>query len=135
MISASLELNTIVDSDRNSGLIGRVVARSAVHAPLTDRLYELFAQFYLQVDRARFEQDQSEKDWVILLCDPGGVVHGFTTLKLYEIELLGRKVRAVFSGNTIIDCSAIELGCGILWSEDFAHGQRYGIVAVRNPFR
>ena len=103
MISTSLEPNTIVDSDRNSGLIGRVVARSAVDAPLTGRLYELFAQFYLQVDRARFEQDQSDKDWVILLCDQGGMVHGFTTLKLYEIELLGRKVRAVFSGNTIID--------------------------------
>jgi len=31
--------------------------------------------------------------------------------------------------------SAIELGCSILWSEDLTHGQRYGTVIVRNPFR
>jgi predicted nucleic acid-binding protein len=30
--------------------------------------------------------------------------------------------------------SAIELGCSVLWSEDLAHGQRYGSVTVRNPF-
>ena len=30
--------------------------------------------------------------------------------------------------------SAIELGCSVLWSEDFAHGQRYGGIRVQNPF-
>jgi hypothetical protein len=99
MLSTSLDLG----SDRNSTLEGRVVPRSAVDVSLTDRLYELFAQSYVHVDRARFERDQVEKDWIILLCDRSGIVQGFTTMKLYEIELLGRQVRAVFSGNTIID--------------------------------
>ena len=31
--------------------------------------------------------------------------------------------------------SAMELGCTILWTEDFHHGQRMGGVTVRNPFR
>jgi predicted nucleic acid-binding protein len=31
--------------------------------------------------------------------------------------------------------SAQALGCEVLWTEDFAHGQRYGSVTVRNPFR
>jgi predicted nucleic acid-binding protein len=31
--------------------------------------------------------------------------------------------------------SATELGCEILWTEDFSHGQQYGAVTVRNPFR
>jgi len=31
--------------------------------------------------------------------------------------------------------SAIELGCGTMWSEDLGHGQRYSTVTVRNPFR
>lgn len=31
--------------------------------------------------------------------------------------------------------SAIELGCTIIWSEDFGDGQRYGTVTVRNPYR
>jgi predicted nucleic acid-binding protein len=31
--------------------------------------------------------------------------------------------------------SAMEIGAGILWSDDLADGQRYGVTAVRNPFR
>src|SRR5438045_7936863 len=30
--------------------------------------------------------------------------------------------------------SATELGCAVLWSEDFSNGRRYGSVTVRNPF-
>lgn len=30
--------------------------------------------------------------------------------------------------------SAIKTGAGILWSEDFTHGQRFGDLLVRNPF-
>jgi len=30
--------------------------------------------------------------------------------------------------------SAAELGCDTLWTEDLAHGRRYGTVTVRNPF-
>ena len=37
--------------------------------------------------------------------------------------------------NAMILNSAIESGCSILWSEDLKHGQRYGTVTVRNPFR
>ena len=31
--------------------------------------------------------------------------------------------------------SAIEMEASVLWSEDLNHGQRYGSVTVRNPFR
>jgi len=31
--------------------------------------------------------------------------------------------------------SAQALGCETLWTEDLAHGQRYGPVTVRNPFK
>ncbi len=30
--------------------------------------------------------------------------------------------------------SALELGCSVLWSEDFSDRQRYGSITVRNPF-
>jgi predicted nucleic acid-binding protein len=30
--------------------------------------------------------------------------------------------------------SALELGCSVLWSEDFADRQRYGSLTVRYPF-
>ena len=31
--------------------------------------------------------------------------------------------------------SATQLGCSVLWTEDLNHGQRYGSVTARNPFR
>ena len=30
--------------------------------------------------------------------------------------------------------SALELGCSVLWSEDFNDGQRYSRLQIRNPF-
>jgi predicted nucleic acid-binding protein len=36
--------------------------------------------------------------------------------------------------DALIINSAIELGCGVLWTEDLAAGQRYGALTVRNPF-
>ena len=37
--------------------------------------------------------------------------------------------------DALIVNSAIELECGTLWTEDLAHGQRFGSLTVRNPFR
>lgn len=31
--------------------------------------------------------------------------------------------------------SAMEMGCSVLWSEDFSHGQKYGALVIRNPFK
>jgi len=86
-------------------LTGRVVPRSQVDPATIDRLYELFDRYYQRVDRATFERDHDEKDWILLLSDGNGVVQGFTTLMLYDLAVAGRRVRAVFNGNTIIDQS------------------------------
>jgi predicted nucleic acid-binding protein len=37
--------------------------------------------------------------------------------------------------DALILTSAIELGCAVLWTEDFSDGQRLGPITVRNPFR
>jgi len=37
--------------------------------------------------------------------------------------------------DALIVNSAIELECSTLWTEDLAHGQRFGSLTVRNPFR
>jgi predicted nucleic acid-binding protein len=37
--------------------------------------------------------------------------------------------------DALILTSAIELGCAVLWTEDFSDGQRLGTITVRNPFR
>jgi len=36
--------------------------------------------------------------------------------------------------DSLIVTAAIESGCGILYSEDFQHGQKFGDLVVRNPF-
>jgi predicted nucleic acid-binding protein len=37
--------------------------------------------------------------------------------------------------DALIVTSAIESGCSVLWTEDLKHGQRFGSLTVRNPFR
>src|SRR5437588_923328 len=89
--------------ERAPKLSGRVVPFGELGPPMADRLYELFARHYRHVDRPSFDRDQAEKDWVLLLADAAGAVQGFTTLKLYDVEFCGQRLRAVFSGNTIIE--------------------------------
>jgi hypothetical protein len=104
-------------------LTGRVVPRREVDAALEQRLFDLFQRYYQNVDRAAFHRDLVEKDWVLLLTDAANtdsantdsantdsantdsanVVQGFTTIMLSEVELDGRTLRTVFSGNTVID--------------------------------
>lgn len=90
---------------RRSGerLAGAVLPRGAIDAEDVDRLYDLFVRYYLHVDRATFDRDWNEKDWILLLRDDAGVLRGFTTMKLYDLVVSGRPLRAVFNGNTIID--------------------------------
>ena len=56
------------------------------------------------MDEERFRRDLREKDAVILLRDRwDGVVHGFSTQQIFRLTVAGRTVRALFSGDTIID--------------------------------
>ncbi len=86
-------------------LTASVVEVPSLGAPVTDRLYDLFTRYYGRSDRATFDRDLAEKGWVLLLSDEAGAIQGFTTIMLLETELEGRRLRAAFSGNTIIDRS------------------------------
>lgn len=88
-----------------SKLTGRVVPRAQIDDATLDRMYELFDRHYHHIDRATFERDHREKDWILLLSDSTGTIQGFTTLMLYDVVVAGRRVRAVYNGNTIIDQS------------------------------
>jgi hypothetical protein len=87
-----------------SRLLGEIVDRPALPPALVDRLYALQDLCYDGVDPARFRADLEEKQWVILLRDgEGGEVVGFSTQRTLEVEVAGRRVRALFSGDTVID--------------------------------
>jgi hypothetical protein len=62
---------------------------------------------YANVHRHVFEADLAQKRWVILLRDPAtDRLRGFSTQTLLDTRVVGRPVKALFSGDTIIhrDC-------------------------------
>ena len=66
-------------------------------------LYKLLERHYEHVSWAQFEADLAEKDAVIVLRDASGIPCGFSTQKVMHITVDGFPVRAIFSGDTIID--------------------------------
>jgi hypothetical protein len=85
-------------------LQGRLVPAAAVSPPERDALFALMDRHYANVQRAVFEADLAEKRWVILVHNPATrAVCGFSTQTLLECEAPGRRFRALFSGDTIID--------------------------------
>jgi hypothetical protein len=69
-------------------------------------MWTVFRAYYADVRRADFDRDLDEKDHVILLRDSGDAsLQGFSTLKVYDQLVQGRRVRAIFSGDTIVDAA------------------------------
>jgi hypothetical protein len=67
-------------------------------------MFAVMKRHYEQVCRTDFETDLAEKQWVILLHESThGTVRGFSTQMLLEMTVDGQPVRALFSGDTIVD--------------------------------
>lgn len=66
-------------------------------------LYALYARYYGGATAALFHRDLAEKDHILLLTDEDGHIRGFSTLKIINAIHCGQPVRALFSGDTIID--------------------------------
>lgn len=82
---------------------GRVVRLADVTAKEQEEMFSLMDIYFDQMDRARFEADLAEKQWVILLQDPATQeVRGFSTMLLMDFALEQRPVKILFSGDTII---------------------------------
>lgn len=72
-----------------------------------DDMFALMDHHYANVHRPAFEADLAEKRWVILVQDPAsGCLCGFSTQVVLDVEVGGWPVKALFSGDTIIqrDC-------------------------------
>ena len=68
-----------------------------------DRLFNIFHRYYAHVTRVQFDADFFAKDHVILLRSPDHVVQGFSTLRNLELTHRGKRVRLVFSGDTVVE--------------------------------
>jgi len=66
-------------------------------------MYELYDRYYDATSRPLFEADLGNKDYVVMLRETSGALAGFSTLAVLEAEIAGRRLRAIYSGDTIID--------------------------------
>jgi hypothetical protein len=66
-------------------------------------MYEIFARHYDCVSFEQFLSDLSAKDCVLMLRNLEGLICGFSTQKVFRVSVGGTPVRAVFSGDTIVD--------------------------------
>jgi len=79
-----------------------VVAVDALAAREIDEMFDVYVRLYERVTEDAFLRDLAEKQWVLLLRD-AGVVRGFTTILLMDLESRGESLRVVFSGDTGIE--------------------------------
>jgi len=85
-------------------LRSQVLPVQEVNADFTLKLYQLFAACYDNVTLARFESDLAEKDFIVVLRDmESDEPRGFSTQQILRIHVDGKPIRALFSGDTIID--------------------------------
>ena len=108
---------------------------------LLERLFEegagalstqVLAEFYSVATR-KLGITSTEAETVIR--DLGGwTIHRPGHADLLKAAQLHRRYKLAWWDAMILN-SAIELGCSILWTEDFSDGQRFGPMTIRNPFR
>ncbi len=88
---------------REPGIQGRIVSVVEITPADSRAMYEIFARHYDCVSIEQFLLDLSEKDYVLVLRNANGAICGFSTQKVFRVSVGGTPVRAVFSGDTIVD--------------------------------
>ncbi len=81
---------------------GRVIPIKEVSSTDVDAMFALMDEFYDNMDRAVFESDFYAKDYCIVLRNDEGKVVGFTTQKVMSVDVDGKEIHGMFSGDTII---------------------------------
>lgn len=85
-------------------LRAQVIPIAEVASRRRDEMFALMEQYYAGMKRETFENDLSEKQWVIELIDQGTQeLRGFSTQMVIAVEVRGQPIRALFSGDTIVD--------------------------------
>lgn len=84
---------------KTTGTVVRVVD---LDASTVSAMFTLMDRYFDEFDRQRFESDLFEKDDVVLI-HAGDELVGFSTIQLKEERVHGRRIRTIFSGDTIVD--------------------------------
>jgi hypothetical protein len=87
-----------------SPLRSEIVNAASIGHDEREAMLGLYCRYYEGFSPQQFYSDLDAKDDVILLRErEGGAIMGFSTLKKLEHMIDGRRYRAVFSGDTIIE--------------------------------
>jgi hypothetical protein len=88
-------------------LSGRVINARLLTLTQRQAMFALLDAHYLNAKWTNFCHDLEEKQWVILIEDEAGErLRGFSTQMIVETMHEGQLVRALFSGDTVIDRQA-----------------------------
>jgi hypothetical protein len=69
-----------------------------------DAMFGLMERNYVNMKRDRFEADLGAKRWVIVVRSPDShCLVGFSTQVILDARIDGRRVRALYSGDTVVD--------------------------------
>lgn len=82
---------------------GHVVKREEIDPRVRASMYDLFCQQFDGVSFDVFAKDLEQKNWVLLLQDEDGVLCGFSSMDIYDIEVDGQVVSVVYSGDTVVN--------------------------------
>ena len=93
---------------------------------------QVLAEFYaVSVKKLGMTPEQAEE----VVADLGTwTIHRPGHADVIRASRLYRRHKLAWWDAMVIN-SAIELGCGTLWSEDLSDGQHYSTVVVHNPYR
>jgi predicted nucleic acid-binding protein len=108
---------------------------------LMERLYDedcgglsvqVLTEFYSAATRKLGMKSEQAEETIRDLAD--WTIHRAGHDDLLRAAQLHRRHKIAWWDALILN-SASELGCSILWSEDFTDGRHFGAVTVRNPFK
>ena len=142
-----------------SKLYAKIVSPQDLQGPDRVRMFEIMTRYYDNVDFAEFKRDLAAKDRVILLLEkqcasvqattpqcsrsPGpsqiattvvgsrDSIQGFSTLKHLVYKIDGKKVRGIFSGDTILEKK--HWGSRVLGKAFLAHLFKQRLKNLRVP--
>lgn len=87
-----------------SGLKARTEKINDLSVRQIERMYELFQSFYENVKKEKFINDLKAKDRVIILRGrDSGKIEGFSTIQDVQVDVNGKLVQGIFSGDTVIN--------------------------------
>jgi predicted nucleic acid-binding protein len=112
--------------DKSIALLSRLVEEAAGAISI-----QVLAEFYSTATKKLGMQSQDAEGVIADL--RGWTIHRPGYADVIRSVQLQRRYKMAWWDALILN-SALELGCSVLWSEDFSDRQRYGSLTVRNPF-